>query len=415
MVGNFSPEAGLIPRVLYRLFDRLENKECDVKISYLELYNEELRDLNSSSSGSGDPPKIFDDSSKKGGVVVNNIEESHVLNAQQGLKVLHRGAAKRQVAATQCNQQSSRSHTVFTITVSVTSQGTGSSSGPASTSEETVKVGKLCLVDLAGSENVGRSGAGRADGRAREAGLINQSLLTLGRVINALVEKSTHIPYRESKLTRILQDSLGGRTQTCIIATVSPSFAAFEETQSTLDYALRAKSITNRPESNARLTRHALLNSYSAEIERLRLDLTATREKSGIYLSPESWEEVQSAQERKRVELESCKRQVETLDMNLRTMSEQFEHSLKLLGLKESEIRALAEERDAATGKVQGLQADVNTLTDKLERRKVQLAQTDQKRQMWKRWADQAIKDVDALRSKLGEAYKLLHTSKPAQ
>lgn len=189
LTGNYSPSAGLIPRVLYRLFDRLEGKEFSVKISYLELYNEELRDLNASTS-SPPEPKIFDDASKRG-VVVHNIEESHVVNAQQGLKVLHRGAARRQVAATDCNEQSSRSHTVFTITVSVTTQG-----GSAGSTEESVKVGKLSLVDVAGSENVGKSGAGRSDGRAREAGMINQSLLTLGRVINALVEKSSHIPYR---------------------------------------------------------------------------------------------------------------------------------------------------------------------------------------------------------------------------
>ena len=129
-------------------------------------------------------------------------------------------------------------------------------------------------MDLAGSENIGRSGA--ENKRAREAGMINQSLLTLGRVINALVERSPHVPYRygvlhakhlaasvyayrrggdrmrcphsESKLTRLLQDSLGGRTKTCIIATIAPVRSCLEETLSTLDYAYRAKNIRNRPE-----------------------------------------------------------------------------------------------------------------------------------------------------------------------
>lgn len=159
--------------------------------------------------------------------------------------------------------------------------------------EELLKVGKLNLVDLAGSENVGRSGAEK--GRAREAGMINASLLALGRVINKLVEKQSHIPYRygllfplfsvasdgsltlfvdrdsESKLTRLLQDSLGGRTKTTIIATISP--VNFEETISTLDYALRAKSIQNKPEINQRMTKGALLGQYATEIERLKLDL----------------------------------------------------------------------------------------------------------------------------------------------
>ena len=116
---------------------------------------------------------------------------------------------------------------------------------------------KLNLVDLAGSEkNIGRSGA--VDKRAREAGNINQSLLTLGRVITALVERTPHVPYRESKLTRILQDSLGGRTRTSIIATVSPASLNLEETLSTLEYAHRAKNILSKPEVytiSLRLTR----------------------------------------------------------------------------------------------------------------------------------------------------------------
>uniref|UniRef100_A0A0V0H6Y5 Putative ovule protein n=1 Tax=Solanum chacoense TaxID=4108 RepID=A0A0V0H6Y5_SOLCH len=115
--------------------------------------------------------------------------------------------------------------------------------------EELIKCGKLNLVDLAGSENISRSGA--REGRAREAGEINKSLLTLGRVITALVEHSIHVPYRDSKLTRLLRDSLGGKTKTCIIATISPSAHCLEETLSTLDYAHRAKNIKNKP----RLTR----------------------------------------------------------------------------------------------------------------------------------------------------------------
>src|SRR6202000_1978637 len=112
--------------------------------------------------------------------------------------------------------------------------------------EDYVSAGKLNLVDLAGSENIQRSGA--ENKRAAEAGLINKSLLTLGRVINALVDKSMHIPYRESKLTRLLQDSLGGRTKTCIIATLSPAKINLEETMSTLDYAAGAKNIQNKPQ-----------------------------------------------------------------------------------------------------------------------------------------------------------------------
>ena len=135
---------------------------------------------------------------------------------------------------------------------------------------------------------MGRSGA--VDKRAREAGNINQSLLTLGRVITALVERTPHIPYRESKLTRMLQDSLGGRTKTSIIATVSPAQINLEETLSTLDYAHRAKNITNKPEINQKLTKKAMIKEYTDEIEKLKRDLVATREKNGIFLSQENYQ-----------------------------------------------------------------------------------------------------------------------------
>jgi len=112
------------------------------------------------------------------------------------------------------------------------------------------------LVDLAGSECVGRSGA--KNERAREAGSINQSLLTLGRVITALVDHHGHVPYRDSKLTRLLQESLGGKAKTCIIATLSPSQLNIEESLSTLDYAHRAKSIKNIPQANQKMTKKVL-------------------------------------------------------------------------------------------------------------------------------------------------------------
>ena len=151
---------------------------------------------------------------------------------------------------------------MFTITVYLKEATEG---------EDMVRVGKLNLVDLAGSESIGRSGA--VDKRAREAGMINQSLLTLGRVINALVEGSQHIPYRESKLTRLLQDSLGGRTKTCIIATVSPAKVNIEETLSTLEYANKAKSIHNKPQINQMMTKKTLIREYATEIEKLKSDL----------------------------------------------------------------------------------------------------------------------------------------------
>ena len=199
-LGNPSRLAGMIPRVLFHLFHQLESSVTDysVKISYIELYNEELRDLLiddlPAPAGSAQPMgmgskdglnrvelKIFDDSSKKG-VHIQGLEEISVKSMTDALALLTKGSERRQIASTKFNDHSSRSHSIFSITVY------------AAEDASLLKVGKLNLVDLAGSENIGRSGA--ENKRAREAGMINQSLLTLGRVINALVDRAPHVPYR---------------------------------------------------------------------------------------------------------------------------------------------------------------------------------------------------------------------------
>nr|XP_018917915.1 PREDICTED: kinesin-like protein KIF11-B [Bemisia tabaci] len=274
------PLTGIIPRSLSHLFDELRIKQLEhsVRVSFLELYNEEIFDLLSPIEDSKGL-RLFEDSSKKGSVIIQNLEEVPVSNKAQLYKVMEKGSQKRQTAATLMNAHSSRSHTIFSITVHIKET--------SDKGEELFKIGKLNLVDLAGSENIGRSGA--VDKRAREAGNINQSLLTLGRVITSLVEKAPHIPYRESKLTRLLQDSLGGRTKTSIIATVSPALCNLEETLSTLEYAARAKNITNRPEVNQKLTKKAFLKEYEVEVERLKRDLQAARDRNGIFVDPENY------------------------------------------------------------------------------------------------------------------------------
>eukprot|EP00775_Hariotina_reticulata_P002385 gene2385-2689_t len=277
---NLSAAAGVIPRAIKQIFDAIECNQVpdsSVKVSFMELYNEELTDLLSAGDDKEKRLRLLEDRS---GVVVQGLEEAVVKNAAEIYQVLDRGTSKRRTAETLLNKRSSRSHSVFTITIHMketTAEG-----------EDVIKIGKLNLVDLAGSENISRSGA--KDNRAREAGNINQSLLTLGRVITALVEHSGHVPYRDSKLTRLLRDSLGGKTKTCIIATIGPSVVCLEETISTLDYAHRAKNIRNRPELNQRISKTTMIKELTTEIERLKLDLVATREKNGIYISTERYE-----------------------------------------------------------------------------------------------------------------------------
>ncbi|KAJ6969357.1 kinesin-like protein [Populus alba x Populus x berolinensis] len=236
-----------------------------------------MKVLNGPDDKSRKPIALMEDGS--GGVFIRGLEQEVVCTANGIYKILEKGSAKRHTADSLLNMQSSRSHTIFSITIHVKESFFQWG--------ELMKCGKLNLVDLAGSENVVRSGA--KEGRVREAGEINKSLLTLGRVINALVEHSGHVPYRyiilaDSKLTRLLRDSLGGNTKTCIIATVSPSIHSLEETLNTLDYAHRAKKIKNRPEVNQRVAKSELIKDLYKEIDRHRQEIYAEREKNGIYI-----------------------------------------------------------------------------------------------------------------------------------
>lgn len=371
-MGNPSQNAGMIPRVLFRLFHQLETSSADysVKISYVELYNEELRDLLAADlavpAGSVQPMgkdqqsasnlKIYDDSSKRG-VFIQGLEEISVKDSAHALALLIKGSERRQIAATKFNDHSSRSHSIFSVTVHTKEK--------SSMGEDLLKIGKLNLVDLAGSENIGRSGA--ENKRAREAGMINQSLLTLGRVINALVDKSPHVPYRESKLTRLLQDSLGGRTKTCIIATVSPARSNLEETLSTLDYAMHAKSIRNKPELNQRMTRNSLIKEYVVEIERLKADLFAAREKNGIFFAEDTWNQMSAEKELKETELAEAKKQVDILDSQMRAVREEFDQSIGLLKKREKELEHTKDTLHSTQLALDNSQINLQSAKDALE------------------------------------------------
>lgn len=365
-LGLISDSAGIVPRVLHSLFRKLEadDGESSVKCSFIELYNEELRDLLSLDDST--KLKIYDDAQKKGhsATLVQGMEEAYIKTAGDGIKLLQDGSHKRQVAATKCNDLSSRSHTVFTVTAYVKRS--------TETGEDFVSAGKLNLVDLAGSENIQRSGA--ENKRAAEAGLINKSLLTLGRVINALVERGSHIPYRESKLTRLLQDSLGGRTKTCIIATVSPAKSNLEETISTLDYAFRAKNIRNKPQVNQMISKKTLLREFTAEIEKIKGELVAARHKDGVYLSLEKHDEILGESESRRILNEEQAQRIETMEVSLRNkVQELFTLTNNFTSLKKDNdgTRQLLEDTRSVLEKTELVLADTrHTLTRESEQRK---------------------------------------------
>ncbi|KFW02036.1 Kinesin-like KIF11, partial [Eurypyga helias] len=341
------PLAGIIPRTLHQIFEKLTENgtEFSVKVSLLEIYNEELFDLLNPSADVGERLQMFDDPRNKRGVIIKGLEEITVHNKNEVYQILERGAAKRTTAATYMNAYSSRSHSVFSITIHMKETTVDG--------EELVKIGKLNLVDLAGSENIGRSGA--VDKRAREAGNINQSLLTLGRVITALVERAPHIPYRESKLTRILQDSLGGRTKTSIIATVSPASVNLEETLSTLEYAHRAKNIMNKPEVNQKLTKKALIKEYTEEIERLKRDLAAAREKNGVYISLENYE---------------------ALNGKLTVQEEQIAEYIDKISVMEEEMKRVAELFTVSKNELEQCKTDLKIKEKELEETQKDLQET---------------------------------------
>eukprot|EP00884_Botryococcus_braunii_P002389 jgi/Botrbrau1/12150/Bobra.0186s0062.2 len=321
--GTLSDVAGVIPRAISQIFQTLDSNDSEytVKCSFLELYNEESSDLLAVGDARDQKLRMLED---KSGVVVQGLEEMVVKTSADIYALLDRGSAKRRTAETLLNKQSSRSHSVFCITVHIREY--------SADGEEVIKIGKLYLVDLAGSENVSRSGA--VDVRAKEAGLINKSLLTLGRVITALVEGQGHVPYRDSKLTRLLRDSLGGRTKTCIIATIAPTVQCQEETLSTLDYAHRAKNIRNRPEVNQKISKTAHIKELNAEMDRLKAELFATREKNGVYIPVDQYQQQELAS------AAACAR-VEALELELEAIKET--HQSLLDGLR-SDLQATQQE-----------------------------------------------------------------------
>nr|AEG74528.1 kinesin-2 motor subunit FLA8 [Dunaliella salina] len=261
MTGQPGEQAGIIPRSFAHIFEGVEGSsdtQWMVRASFLEIYNEEVRDLLSK-----DPKNKLDvKEHKESGVYVKGLNAFVVKSVPELQNVLAVGDKNRSTGATQMNQDSSRSHSIFSITIE------GMDKNAAANSEGHIRVGKLNLVDLAGSERQSKTGA--TGDRLKEATKINLSLSALGNVISALVDgKSGHIPYRDSKLTRLLQDSLGGNTKTVMVANMGPADWNYDETLSTLRYANRAKNIKNKPRINED-PKDAMLREFQDEIKRLK-------------------------------------------------------------------------------------------------------------------------------------------------
>ncbi|KAJ4462120.1 putative Kinesin heavy chain [Paratrimastix pyriformis] len=264
---------GITPRMVYRLFEGMnaapETVEFTLKIQYVEIYMERIRDLLDPSNSN---LEIHEDKAR--GVYIAGCSEVYVTQEQDIFQLLEQGGRNRVVAATGMNEGSSRSHSLFMLTVSQKDVVTLSQ-----------KSGRFYLVDLAGSEKIATT---HAEGqRLEEAKKINLSLTCLGNVINALTDgKATHIPYRDSRLTRILQDSIGGNSRTTLIICASSSTTNDIETLSTMRFGARAKTIKNQAKVNQEYSvgeLKILLQKAEREIESLKVQVSTLEGEVALY------------------------------------------------------------------------------------------------------------------------------------
>ncbi|KAL9828413.1 Kinesin-like protein KIN-7L [Arabidopsis thaliana] len=252
---------GIIPLAVKDAFSIIQetpNREFLLRISYMEIYNEVVNDL---LNPAGHNLRIRED---KQGTFVEGIKEEVVLSPAHALSLIAAGEEQRHVGSTNFNLLSSRSHTIFTLTIESSPLGDKSKG-------EAVHLSQLNLVDLAGSESskVETSGV-----RRKEGSYINKSLLTLGTVISKLTDvRASHVPYRDSKLTRILQSSLSGHDRVSLICTVTPASSSSEETHNTLKFAHRAKHIEIQAEQNKIIDEKSLIKKYQREIRQLKEEL----------------------------------------------------------------------------------------------------------------------------------------------
>ncbi|KAJ0238138.1 Kinesin-like protein KIN-4C [Hirschfeldia incana] len=298
--GGDEENSGIIPRVMEDIFSKAEatkdSTELLIRVSFIEIFKEDVFDLLDSNS----PPLLRNDGgvhakntalsrapiqireTASGGITLAGVTEAEVKTKEEMGSYLAKGSLCRATACTNMNSQSSRSHAIFTITIA---QKKISSSLGAEVGGEDILCAKLHLVDLAGSERAKRTGA---DGMRLKEGIhINKGLLALGNVISALGDERKrkeggHVPYRDSKLTRLLQDSLGGNSKTVMIACVSPADTNAEETLNTLKYANRTRNIQNKAVIN-RDPGAAQMQKMRSQIEQLQTELLFYRGDSGAF------------------------------------------------------------------------------------------------------------------------------------
>jgi kinesin family protein 3/17 len=307
--------------------------------------------------------------SKDRGVYVKDLTQQQVAGKSEIEKVMEIGGGNRAVSGTNMNAESSRSHAIFTVIVEVCTTVAGKA---AKKNSSQMRMGKLNLVDLAGSERQGKTGA--TGDRLKEAQKINLSLSALGNVINALVDGGGHVPFRDSKLTRLLQDSLGGNTKTVMLVAVGPADWNFDETISTLRYANRAKNIKNKPKINED-PKDAMLREFQEEIAKLKSMLS----KSGSSIATLATEQQALTQQQATPQQQVAPQQIATAEtVEQRVVTEQH---VVVDDSALAEIRDKAnKEKAVASAEVKKAEAEASKMQKELDTKR-QALEAEQKKQ----------------------------------
>ncbi|CAG8566472.1 3527_t:CDS:10 [Paraglomus brasilianum] len=337
-------QPGVIPQAVDTVFQYISNcteKSFLLRVAYMEIYNETVRDLLCPETGE---LRIHED--KKRGVYVTPLKEIVVSTPRQVLKAINRGEANRSTGSTDWNERSSRSHTIFQMIIESTDDIATTKSalqkrysvGVPKLAGGSVTVSVLNLIDLAGSEKAASS----AD-RRKEGSFINKSLLTLASVISKLTDNSGgHVPFRDSKLTRILQNSLSGNARVAVICTISPAALNSEESTNTLKFASRVKKVVTKAQTNQVMDDNALIKKYKAEIDELRAQLATTENKIKSSDDAESFERVGAL--RQAIVSERRKHEEEQKEWQLTqtALKERIDHLTKLILTNESFVQKKA-------------------------------------------------------------------------
>ena len=335
--GPSSETRGIIPRVAEEIFSYIEESSNSasrflVRVSFLQIYNEQLQDLLRPPK-QGQPKQPLKIRELPTGVYVQGLSETVAKTPQEIIGLMHRGAQNRVTAKTELNWKSSRSHALFSIIVE-------HSELSKVTNKKIITIGKLNLVDLAGSERVKESGA--EGDRLGEACKINSSLSALGKVILSLTgggKGKLHVPYRDSKITFLLRDSLGGNCRTTLITNVTPAAASYSETLNTLRFGNNAKSVRNDARINQDMSEQGLLLTYERELQKLRealerasnKELSSSQDSGKLQLlecelkgAHEMNEQVQLQLEQTEQEVASARREQEKLTEKILAMERQL-------------------------------------------------------------------------------------------